>query len=64
MQVLNEKGMEKLNEIADRYRFRNTFELEQDEVYDFCHALLQAYQLGLRVYADDLDFIQMVMENL
>ena len=64
MQVLNAKGMEKLNEIADRYRFRNIFDLEQDEAYDFCHALYQAYLLGLRVYADDLDFIQMVMENL
>lgn len=63
MERLNAKGMEKLNEIADRYRFRDTYELEQDEAYDFCHALYQAYNLGLRIYADDLDFIQMVMEN-
>lgn len=63
MERLNAKGMEKLNEIADRYRFRDTYELEQDDVYDFCHALYQAYHLGLRIYADDLDFIQMVMEK-
>ena len=33
---LNDKGIEKLREIQDKYKFMNTFEIEQDEVYNFC----------------------------
>ena len=44
---LNDKGIEKLREIQDKYKFMNTFEIEQDEVYNFCSNIRQAYYLGL-----------------
>lgn len=61
---LNAKGMEKLSEISSKYKFRCTFEIEQDEVYDFCNALLGCAHLGLEVDADDEDFIIEVRDKL
>lgn len=63
MASLNTKGMERLNAISTKYRFQDTYEIEQHEVYDFCHALFQAHHLGLRLDMDDLDFILTVMQN-
>lgn len=64
MVVLNSVGMEKIEKIQDKYRFKNTFELEQHDIYDFCHDIKQAYYLGLNIDKEDLDFIDMVLEKL
>lgn len=61
---LNAKGMEKISEISSKYKFRCTFEIEQDEVYDFCNALLRCSDLGLAIDADDEDFIIEVRDRL
>ena len=63
MKKLNAKGMEKINEISTKYRFRDAYELEQEEVSNFCQALYQAYHLGLSIDDEDLDFIELVIEN-
>ena len=61
---LNDKGIEKLREIQDKYKFMNTFEIEQDEVYNFCSNIRQAYYLGLCLDDEDLDFIEEVMDKI
>ena len=61
---LNTKGMEKISEISSKYKFRNTFEIEQDEVYDFCNALLDCAHLGLEIDADDELFVIEVRDRL
>ena len=61
---LNDKGIEKLREIQDKYKFMNTFEIEQDEVYNFCSNIRQAYHLGLCLDDEDLDFIEEVMDKI
>lgn len=61
---LNAKGMEKINEISSKYKFRNTFEIEQDEVYDFCNALIRCSDWGLSIDADDEEFIIEVRDKL
>ena len=33
---LSEKGMNRLGEIQTKYKFMDTFELEDDDVYKFC----------------------------
>lgn len=57
MKRLNTKGMEKLNEISTKYRFKSTFEIEQEEVYDFCNDILKAAYLGLDLDPEDLNWI-------
>ena len=64
MVVLNSVGMEKIEKIQDKYRFKNTFELEQHDIYDFCHDIKHAYYLGLNIDKEDLDFIDMVLEKI
>jgi hypothetical protein len=64
MVVLNSVGMDMIEKIQDKYRFKNTFQLEQHDVYDFCHDIIQAYHLGLHIDEEDLEFIQMVLEKL
>lgn len=59
---LSAKGMVKLNEISTKYRFRNDFELEQDEVYDFCDAFLRCVDLGLNAEQEDVEFIETVRD--
>lgn len=61
---LSAKGMEKLNEISTKYRFRDDFELEQDEVYDFCDALIRCVRLGLNIEREDGEFLEKVIEIL
>ena len=55
---LNAKGMAKLNEISTKYKFRDDFELEQEEVYDFCDAFLRCVNLGLNAEQEDVEFIE------
>ena len=58
MKVLTIKGLDKLNDIATKYRFQNTFEIEQHEASNFCHALLRCVQLGLNIDEDDKNGIK------
>lgn len=58
---LNVKGMEHLNKISTKYRFRDIFEIEQEEVIDFCRGFLDAEQLGLRVDEEDATWIEKVL---
>ena len=64
MKVLSIKGLDKLNDIADKYRFQNTFEIEQHEASNFCRALLRCVHLGLNIDEDDKAFIIDVIEKL
>ena len=64
MKVLSAKGLEKLNDIATKYRFQNTFEIEQHEASNFCHDLLRCVQLGLNMDEEDKVFIVDVIEKL
>lgn len=61
---LNVKGMERLNAISNKYKFRNHFEIEQDEVYDFCDALIRCVNLGLNMDKEDFEFIIDVRDRL
>lgn len=64
MRVLTVKGLEKLNNISVKYRFQNTFEIEQHEASNFCHDLLRCVHLGLNIDEDDKAFIIDVIEKL
>lgn len=64
MKRLNAKGMEKLNEISTKYRFKSTFEIEQEEVYDFCNDILKAAYLGLDLNPEDLNWIAEVRDAM
>jgi hypothetical protein len=64
MMVLNAKGLEKLNNISIKYRFQDTFEIEQHEASNFCHDLLRCVHLGLNMDEDDKAFIIDVIEKL
>ena len=61
---LSVKGMEKLNVIADKYKFRNHYEIEQEEVCDFCHSLIRCVNLGLNVDQEDYEFITDVINKI
>lgn len=64
MKILSVKGLEKLNDISNKYRFQNTFEIEQHEVSNFCHDLLRCVYLGLNIDEDDKVFVIDVIEKL
>ena len=64
MKVLSAKGLEKLNDISNKYRFQNTFEIEQHDVSNFCHDLLRCVHLGLNIDEDDKVFVIDVIEKL
>ncbi len=64
MKRLNAKGMEKLNEISTKYRFKSTFEREQEEVCDFCNDILKAAYLGLDLDPEDLNWITEVRDAM
>lgn len=61
---LSVKGMERLNSIADKYKFRNCFEIEQEEACDFCNSLLRCVNLGLNVDKEDYEFIIDAIDRL
>lgn len=61
---LNSVGMERIGQIQDKYRFKNNFELEAHEVYDFCNDIMKAYHLGLYMDEEDLEFVEMVLEKM
>lgn len=60
---LSVKGMEHLSAISTKYRFQDQFELESEDVVQFCRDFQQAEQLGLRVDEDDSEFIGKVLET-
>lgn len=64
MKRLSEKGMNRLGEIQTKYRFMDTFELEDDDVYNFCCNIKQAYELGLSLEKEDKDFIDMFFDEI
>lgn len=55
--------VEKVNEISSKYRFCDTFEIESQEVLDFCRGIMQAQHIGLNLDNEDLEFIQAVLYN-
>ena len=61
---LSVKGMEKINAIADKYKFRNHYEIEQEEMREFCSSLLRCINLGLNVDQEDYEFIIDIQEKL
>lgn len=61
---LSVKGMEKLNAIADKYKFRNHYEVEQEEVREFCTLFIRCINLGLNVDNEDYEFIIDVIDKL
>ena len=61
---LTSVGMEKIGQIQDKYRFKNNFELEAHDVYDFCKDILEAHNIGLCIDDEDLEFIEMVWEKI
>ena len=61
---LSVKGMEKLNAIADKYKFRNQYEIEQEEVCEFCSMFLRCVNLGLNVDKEDYELIIDIQEKL
>ena len=64
MKRLNAKGMGKLNEISTKYRFKSMFEIEQEEVYDFCNDILKAAYLELDLDPEDLDWITEIRDAM
>ena len=61
---LNSAGMERIGQIQDKYRFKNNFELEAHDVYNFCNDILEAHYIGLCMDEEDLEFIKMVSEKM
>ena len=61
---LSVNGMERLDAISNKYRFRNYIEIEQDEVRDFCNSLIRCVNLGLNVDKEDYEFLIDVIEKL
>ena len=64
MVILNSNGMKRIALIQDKYKFKNNFELEAHDVYDFCNDIKRAYYLGLYIDEEDLEFIELVLEKL
>lgn len=64
MIILNSNGMKRIALIQDKYKFKNNFELEAHDVYNFCNDIKQAYYLGLCIDEEDLEFIELVLEKL
>ena len=64
MKRLNEKGMSRLGEIQVKYRFMDSFELENDDVYEFCSNIMKAYELGLNLEDEDKNFIDMIFNEV
>ena len=61
---LNSVGMDRLEQIQDKYKFKNNYQLEAHDVYDFCNDIRQAYYLGLCMDEEDLEFIEMVLDKI
>lgn len=60
----NSVGMERIEQIQDKYKFKSKFLLEGYYVYDFCNSIIQAYYLGLCLDEKDLEFIKMALGKI
>ena len=56
--------MERLSEIQSKYKFRNEFDLEQEDVEDFCRCIIKAYHLGLNLEDADYEFIEEIIDKI
>ena len=64
MKRLNEKGMSRLGEIQSKYKFMDSFELEDDDVYEFCCNIMTACAFGLHLVAADTSFLAMIFAEM
>ena len=64
MKRLNKKGMSRLGEIQSKYKFMDSFELEDDDVYEFCCNIMTACELGLNLDDEDKNFIDMIFNEV
>lgn len=54
-----------IDKLQDKYRFQNTFVIEDDEqALDFLRDLKEAYLLGLVIDKEDLDWIESTIAKL
>ena len=62
---IDKDKFDKINNLQDKYRFQNTFAIEDDEqALDFLRDLKGAYLLGLVIDKEDLDWIDSTIETL
>ena len=64
MNVFTNAGRKRIEQIQDKYKFKNNFQLEAFEIYDFCHDIKKAYYLGLCIDDEDLEFIDMALKQI
>lgn len=65
MKVLSKKGLERISELQDKYRFMDKFEIiEPEEVLEFLRNLKEAEYLGLDIDQADSELIDEMLENL
>lgn len=62
--VFEESVLNKLENIARKYKFRATHCISEEGVEDFCKGLRQAWVLGLDVEAKDIRFVNEVYESI
>lgn len=60
---LTENDMNRLGKIQDKYKFMDTFYLEEDDIYNFCDNILKAYKLGLSLEWIDRKFIETILHD-
>lgn len=61
---LNRNDIIRLGKIQDKYKFMDTFYLEEDDIYNFCDNILKAYKLGLSLELIDKMFIETILHEL
>lgn len=64
MNVFTNAGRKRIEQIQDKYKFKNNFQLEAFDIYDFCNDIKKAYYLGLCIDVEDLEFIDMALEQI
>ncbi len=63
--TLTPAGFEKIGALQDKYRFQNTFEIEDtDGAIEFLEDLCHSYYTGLNIDPDDLEWIETSIDVL
>lgn len=62
--VFEENVLNKLENIARKYKFRTTRFKSEESIEDFCKGIKQAWILGLDVEAKDIRFVNEVYESI
>lgn len=63
--VLSQKGLQKISDLQDKYRFQNHVEIQDPEdVLQFLRDLKQAEYLGLNVDTEDSDWVELAIDKL